>query len=83
MRTLKQFYKKQFVGAKTFTQSGFGLMGLSKKEVFYENFFLGIKGMFHGLFIERETAWLYYPVFLFIRILAYSTIFVKSVIHRK
>ena len=82
MRTLKQFYKKQFVGAKTFTQSGFGLMGLSKREVIYENFILGIKGMIYGLIIERDTAWFYYPVFLFIRILAYSIIFIKSVFHR-
>jgi glycosyltransferase involved in cell wall biosynthesis len=83
MRTLKQFYKKQFVGAKTFTQSGFGLMGLSKKDVFYENFILGMKGMVHGLIIERDISWFYYPVFLGIRILAYSVIFCKSVINRR
>jgi glycosyltransferase involved in cell wall biosynthesis len=83
MRTLKQFYKKQFLGANTFTQSGFGLMGLSKKEVFYENFILGGKGMLYGLVIERDSAWLYYPVFLFIRILAYSIMFVKKIFNRE
>jgi len=81
MRTLKQFYKKQFFGANTFTRSGFGLMGLSKKDVFYENFILGIKGMVHGLVIEKDTSWLYYPVFLIIRILAYSVMFFKNLIH--
>ena len=80
MRTLKQFYKKQFAGAKTFTQSGFGLMGLSKKEIFYENFILGIKSMFYGLIVERDFAWLYYPVLLFIRIFAYSIIYCKNLI---
>jgi glycosyltransferase involved in cell wall biosynthesis len=78
MRTLKQFYKKQFAGAETFTKSGFKMMGLTKKEVFYENFILGIKSTFRGLFIEQDTAWLYYPVFLFIRILAYSFIFLRT-----
>lgn len=82
MRTLKQFYKKQFVGAKTFTQSGFGLMGLSKRDVFYENFILGIKGMVYGLTIERDISWIYYPVFLIIRIFAYSVIFCKSAMNR-
>ena len=82
MRTLKQFYDKQFMGANAFTKSGFGMMGLSKKEVFYENFILGIKGMFHGLVIDRDTSWLYYPVFLFIRIVAYSSIFINNIIRR-
>ena len=82
MRTLKQFYKKQFVGAKTFTKTGFGMMGLSKKEVFYENFILGTKGMFQGLIVERDMSWLYYPVFVFIRVLAYSSLFVNHKLSR-
>lgn len=81
MRTLKQFYEKQFAGAKTFTRSGFGLMGLSMKEVLYENFILGTRGMVHGLVVKRENAWLYYPVFVGIRIFAYSILLVKSVFH--
>ena len=82
MRTLKQFYRKQFDGAEIFIQSGFGLMGLSKKEVFYENFILGFKGMAYGLIIERDAAWIYYPVMLFIRTFAYSIILCKSIVHR-
>lgn len=82
MRTLKQFYMKQFAGAKTFTRSGFGLMRMSTKEIFYENFILGMKGMVHGLIIDRDTSWLYYPILLLIRIYAYTTIFVKGRIHR-
>jgi glycosyltransferase involved in cell wall biosynthesis len=84
MRTLKQFYNKQFVGANTFTKYGFGMMGLSNKEVFYENFILGIKGMVLGLIIDRDISWIYYPVFLSIRILAYSmTFFNNSFYHSK
>lgn len=78
MRTLKQFYKKQFFGAGTFTKTGFGMMGLTMKDIFYENFVLGFKGMFHGLIIERDMSWMYYPVFIFIRILAYSSLFIKN-----
>jgi glycosyltransferase involved in cell wall biosynthesis len=83
MRTLQQFYTKQFAGAKTFTQTGFGIMGLSIKDIFYEIFFLGCKGMVHGLIIERDTSWLYYPVFVFIRILAYSSLFIKNTLSRQ
>lgn len=78
MRTLKQFYQKQFVGAKTFSKTGFGMMGLSMKDIIYENFFLGFKGMFQGLMIERDMSWVYYPVLLGIRIFAYSSVFIKN-----
>jgi glycosyltransferase involved in cell wall biosynthesis len=83
MRTVKEFYKKQFVGAETFTQTGFGMMGLTMKDIFYENFYLGFKGMFRGLIIERDMSWLYYPVFLVIRILAYSSLFIKKTLSRQ
>jgi len=83
MHTLKEFYHKQFVGAKTFTQTGFGIMGLSTKEILYENFILGPKAMIRGLFIDRDLCWLYYPLFLGIRILAYSYILLHNFSCRK
>lgn len=82
MRTIKQFARKQFYGAESFTNYGFQLMGLTFKDILYEHFILGMKGMVHGLIIERNTAWLYYPVFLFIRIFAYTIVLIKNLIHR-
>jgi len=71
MRTLRQFYRKQFLGANTFTTTGFGLMGLTIKDVFYEHFILGFKGMIQGLLIHRDISWIYYPFLLFARLYAY------------
>jgi glycosyltransferase involved in cell wall biosynthesis len=81
MRSLKEFYKKQFLGAKTFSATGFGLMGLTNRDIFYENFILGIKGMIRGLIIERDGSWAYYPVFLAIRIVAYSSMAIKNTLN--
>jgi len=83
MRTIMEFYKKQFVGASTFTQTGFGLMGLTTREILYENFILGSKAMIHGIVVERDFSWLLYPFFLLIRILAYSYIFFKKFFKKK
>jgi glycosyltransferase involved in cell wall biosynthesis len=79
MRTVGQFYRKQFVGAKTFTQAGFGMMGLSARQVLYEHYVLGIKEMFKGLFIYGDSSWLYYPVLLGIRTLSYSYIYLSRI----
>ena len=72
MRSLKIFIKKQFTGAKTFTQTGFQLMSLSPYEVLYEQIILGLKGMLHGLIIERDVSWCLYPVFVLTRGVAYG-----------
>lgn len=72
MPSLKVFAKKQFTGAKTFTKTGFQLMNLSPYEVFYEQVVLGVKGMFRGLIVERDPSWCLYPVFVFLRGLAYG-----------
>jgi glycosyltransferase involved in cell wall biosynthesis len=80
MRSLSQFYKKQFAGARTFSKSGFGLMGMSKRDIFYENFILAFRGMADGLLFERDISWLYYPVFLSIRIVAYSSTIIKNTV---
>ena len=76
MRSLKIFIKKQFTGAKTFTQTGFQLMGLSPYEVLYEQIILGLKGMLHGLIIGRDVSWCLYPVFVLTRGIAYGYIYI-------
>ena len=78
MRSLKEFAKKQFTGAKTFTRTGFQLMGLSPRDVFYEQIILGTKGMIKGLIKERDASWLLFPLFVFIRGIAYGYIYVKK-----
>ena len=82
MRTFKQFYYKQFAGAKTFTQTGFQMMGLSKKDIFFEHFIIGFKGMFIGLLVERDLSWLYYPFLLFARLLAYTITTIKNIFQK-
>lgn len=72
MPSLKVFARKQFIGAKTFTKTGFQLMNLSPYEVFYEQIVLGVKGMLHGLIVERDLSWYLYPVYVSIRLLAYG-----------
>ena len=76
MRSLKIFIKKQFTGAKTFTQTGFQLMSLSPYEVLYEQIILGLKGMFQGLIVERDVSWCLYPVFVLTRGIAYGYIYI-------
>lgn len=78
MPSLKVFAKKQFTGAKTFTKTGFQLMNLSLYDVLYEQVILGVKGMFHGLIVDRDVSWCFYPLFLFIRGLAYGYTYIGS-----
>ncbi|PWR71768.1 glycosyltransferase [Methanospirillum stamsii] len=78
MRTFYQFFKKQFVGANTFVDSRFGLMGLSTYEILYEHLILGTKGMIKGLLIDRDYCWLYYPFLVASRFFAYGYIYLKK-----
>ncbi len=78
MRSLRQFARKQFVGAKTFTRTGFQLMNLSAKDVFYEQVVLGTKGMIKGLVKDKDVSWLLFPLFMFIRVVAYMYIYVRG-----
>jgi glycosyltransferase involved in cell wall biosynthesis len=71
MRSFRQFFRKQFVGANTFTKTGFELMGLSTSDVLYEHFVLGVRAMVYGIIVERDSAWLYYPFVLAVRVFAY------------
>jgi glycosyltransferase involved in cell wall biosynthesis len=80
MQSLDEFTKKQFTGAKTFTVTGFGLMNLSFWDVFYEQVVLGIKGMIKGLLFDHETSWLLFPMFLIVRVIAYSSIYLQKLV---
>jgi len=83
MRSIKKFAKKQFTGAKTFTATGFQLMNLSSRDVFYEQVVLGIKGMVKGLIVDRDVSWLFFPMFVFIRGIAYGCTYLKNSVHTK
>lgn len=78
MRSLKQFARKQFTGAKTFTRTGFQLMNLSARAVFYEQVILGTKGMIKGLIVDRDASWLLFPLFVVIKGVAYGYTYVKN-----
>lgn len=78
MRSLSQFAGKQFTGAKTFTRTGFQLMNLSSRDVFYEQVVLGTKGMIKGLITGKDVSWLLFPLFVFIRAIAYGYTYVKN-----
>jgi glycosyltransferase involved in cell wall biosynthesis len=80
MRSFLQFAKKQFVGAKTFTKTGFKMMGLSLSDVLFEHFILGTRYMIKGLLFDRDISWILYPLFVSTRIIAYSYIFINSLI---
>jgi hypothetical protein len=85
MRSLKRFARKQFTGAKTFTATGFQLMNLSSRDVFYEQVVLGTKGMIKGLIVDRDASWLLFPMFVFIRGIAYGYTYlsrIKQIIFR-
>lgn len=78
MRSLKQFARKQFTGAQTFAKTGFQLMNLSLKEILYEHLVLGTKGMMNGLIKNRDPSWLLYPLFVFIRGIAYTSTYIRN-----
>lgn len=78
MQSLGEFAKKQFTGAKTFTSTGFQLMKLSASDVFNEQIILGTKGMVKGLVVDRDVSWLLFPLFMFIRVIAYSHTYAKN-----
>jgi len=82
MGSLWQFIQKQFVGAKTFTTSGFQLMDLSLKDVIYQQIILGTKGMVSGLVRDRDISWSLFPVFVLARIFAYGYTYANNVLNK-
>jgi len=83
MQSLREFAKKQFTAAKTFTVTGFQLMNLSSSDVFYEQIVLGTKGMIEGLVRYRDPSWLLFPLFVFIRGIAYGYTHIKNLTNNK
>jgi hypothetical protein len=55
--------------------TGFALMGLSKRDVLYEQVFLGARGMVRGLVLDRDASWLLFPPYIGIRIAAYAYVY--------
>jgi glycosyltransferase involved in cell wall biosynthesis len=82
MKTIKEFAKKQFLGAATFTKEGFQLMGLSFGHVLYEHIILGTKGMMNGLFKHKDISWLLYPLFVCIRLFAYGAVYLTNLANK-
>lgn len=78
MSSLVQFTKKQFTGAETFSETGFGLMGMTLANVLYEQYVLGTKGMVEGLLRERDPTWSLFPLYIALRSLAYGYTFTRS-----
>ena len=83
MTSFKQFARKQFVGADTFMETGFEMMGLSDWDIFREQFVIGTIGMVRGLLQERDSSWLLFFPFLGTKMMAYSYVLaVKSTKNR-
>ena len=82
MRSIKEFTKKQFVGAKTFTKTGLGFMNLSFSDVVYEHI-IGIRGMIIGLIKDRDVSWLFYPYCVMTRLIAFIYTYLKNIVHHK
>ena len=78
MRTFGEFARKQFVGASTFTETGFQLMNLGPIDVFYEQFILGLNGMLTGLLKRNELYWSAFPLFLATKSIAYGCVLVRG-----
>jgi glycosyltransferase involved in cell wall biosynthesis len=77
--SFRNFVKKQILGAQTFTKDNFESAGLSFKDVLYENFLLGTKGMITGLVREKDVSWLLFPFLLLLRCLTYGIFFLRKI----
>lgn len=78
MKNLGEFVRKQFTGAKTFTQTGFELMGMSTKDIILEQIDLGTKDTIKGLFYDKDSSWLLSPIFLTTRGIAYCITYLRK-----
>lgn len=77
MNSMKEFVKKQFVASETFSRDDTNLMGLSEKDLIYENVVLGTRNMFKGIFIKKDSSWLLFPIFMFFRGLGFGFNYLK------
>jgi glycosyltransferase involved in cell wall biosynthesis len=71
MDSLKAIYKRSLWGAQAFKLNGMEFYQQSKFDIFKEHYFLGLKGMFCGIF-KGDFYWITYPAILFVKSLAYS-----------
>lgn len=79
MRSFPELAKKQLVGFKNFTRTGFGLTGQSTHDLLYEFLVLGTKGMINGLIKDKDCSWMLYPLFVLIRAVAYATVYLDGI----
>jgi hypothetical protein len=49
-------------------------MNLDAKDLFYEHFVIGFKGMFEGLFKQWDESWLLFPLLFFTRLAVYAIV---------
>ncbi len=78
MSSLREFAKKQFIGAETFAKDRFATTGLTPSDLFYEQFFLGTKEMTRGLVRDGDESWMLYPLFVLIRVIAYGSAYLRT-----
>ena len=83
MVTIREFLKKQILGARTFLGTGFELMNLDVNDLLYEHLVIGFDGMFRGLFKQRDKSWLLFPLLLITRLSAYAMISIADNIPRQ
>ena len=75
MRSLGEYVKKQIIGARTFSKTGFGIMDSSKKDIIFIEIVLGFKQAIRGLIIDKDISWILFPLLISIRILVYAYVF--------
>ena len=78
--SLSKFVKKQIRVASTFSDNSDLKMNMSKKELLYELFIIGTKGMVNGIFKERDFSWLLFPLLIFLRIQIYLYVLLCKVL---
>jgi glycosyltransferase involved in cell wall biosynthesis len=70
--TLREIVKKEFSRAKTSSTHDFVyLTGQSRSKWIQNHIIVTAQGFYQGIFHDRELTWLYAPLFVFIRGLAY------------
>lgn len=77
-QTLKEYLSKQEHGSDTFIkQRGLYLMDLSLKEVIYEQYIIGLKGMFIGL-KNKKIYWFMFPFLMVLKSYSYGRKYIKK-----
>ncbi len=71
MVSIAGFYRKQRAGAHTFVQRGFETMGLTARDVLFEQYVLGASSMVKGL-LSGDVSALLFPPYMLARTLAYG-----------